>query len=90
MPSLFVRTFLLILAIFLILTGLIVLPLPIPFGALMIVMGVSILISTNDKAADWIRRYRVRHPKLNERLLGLERRLPERLARIVRRTSPLI
>jgi hypothetical protein len=82
------RISLLILAIVLIGAGLIVLPLPIPFGALMLVLGISLLIASNDTAAGWIRTWRVRNPRLNSRMLSLEARLPDWISRILRRTAP--
>ena len=51
MLAFFSRIFLLVLAIILIVVGLILLPLPIPFGLITIILGVSILISSNDTAA---------------------------------------
>jgi hypothetical protein len=82
------RISLLILAIVLIGAGLIVLPLPIPFGALMLVLGISLLIASNDTAAGWSRRWRVRNPRLNSRMLSLEARLPAWISKILRRTTP--
>jgi uncharacterized membrane protein HdeD (DUF308 family) len=83
------RISLLILAIVLIVAGLIVLPLPIPFGALiLLVLGVSLLIASNDTAAGWIRAWRVRNPRLNSRMLSLEARLPVWISKILRRTTP--
>jgi hypothetical protein len=82
------RISLLILAIVLIGAGLIVLPLPIPFGALMLLLGISLLIASNDTAAGWIRTWRVRNPRLNSRMLSLEARLPDWISRVLRRTAP--
>ncbi len=88
MPAFLSRIALLILAIALIITGLIVLPLPIPFGALMIMVGMTILISSNDTAAGWIRKWREQNPRLNNRISVLENRLPDKLGQILRRTTP--
>ena len=88
MLAFFSRIFLLVLAIILIVVGLILLPLPIPFGLITIILGVSILISSNDTAAEWVRNLRRRNPRLNGRLNALGRRLPARLSRIIHRTTP--
>lgn len=88
MSAFVIRIALFILAFLLIIVGLIVLPLPLPFGALMIIVGVTILISSNETAAGWVRNRRSQNPKLNGRLLVLEARLPGILGRILRRTTP--
>lgn len=83
------RISLLVLAIVFICVGLIILPLPIPFGALiMLVIGITLLIASNDTAAGWIRAWRVRNPRLNSRILSLETRLPGWISKILRRTTP--
>lgn len=88
MPAFLSRIALLILAVALIFTGLIVLPLPIPFGAAMIIIGMTILIASNDTAAGWIRKWREQNPRINQRILALEGRLPNRLRKILSRTTP--
>lgn len=82
------RIVLLILAVVLIFVGLVVLPLPIPFGAAMILTGLTILIASNDTAAGWIRKWREQNPRMNQRILALESRLPDKLGKILRRTTP--
>ncbi len=82
------RFALLILAIVLIVVGLIVLPLPIPFGAIMIVTGLGILIATNKWAAEWVRQRRMKSPRLDSWLAAAESRLPGKLSEILRRTAP--
>ena len=82
------RISLFILATVLIIAGVIVLPLPLPFGLLMLILGITILISSNDTAAGWIRTWRERNPRLNNRVLLLEGRLPDRISNILRRTAP--
>ena len=82
------RFALLVLAIALIAVGLVVLPLPIPFGAIMIVTGLGILISSNEGAARWLHNRRVRNPGMNSWLAAAENRLPGKLGDILRRTAP--
>lgn len=88
MSAVVTRFALLILAIALIVVGLIVLPLPIPFGAIMIVTGLGILVSSNEGAAEWVRRRRMKHPGMNRWLSVAEKRLPGKLAEVLRRTAP--
>lgn len=88
MSAALMRFALLILAIALIVVGLIVLPLPIPFGAIMIVTGLGILISSNESAAEWVRRRRTKHDRMNGWLAAAEKRLPGKLGEILRSTAP--
>jgi hypothetical protein len=88
MAALVTRAMLAVIAIALILVGLVVLPLPIPFGALMILAGVAILVSINAAAAEWVKGRRIRNPRLHRWLDAIETRLPGRLGDIVRRTAP--
>jgi len=88
MSAIVTRFVLLIFAILLILVGLVVLPLPIPFGAVMIITGLGILISSNATAAEWVKRRRLQNARFNDWLRVLEKRLPGRLGDVVRRTTP--
>jgi hypothetical protein len=88
MSAVLMRFALLIIAIVLIVVGLIVLPLPIPFGAIMIVTGLGILIATNQSVAEWVRRRRMKSPRIDGWLASAEMRLPGKLGQILRRTAP--
>jgi Kef-type K+ transport system membrane component KefB len=82
------RLVLAVLAVALIFAGLIILPLPIPFGAILIFIGLTILISSNTLAARWLKNRRIRNARLNNIVCTIETRLPGRLADIIRRTAP--
>ena len=72
----------------LILGGLIVLPMPIPFGALMIASGIVLLISASAAVALKVRSFRRRHRAANDAIQSVENKLPERWKKILQRTDP--
>ncbi|MBU2532166.1 MAG: hypothetical protein KKB37_05470 [Alphaproteobacteria bacterium] len=72
----------------LILTGLVVLPLPIPFGAIMIASGVVLLISASATAALWFKLLRSRSRRFNAFIQKAQIVLPRSLRDILRRTDP--
>lgn len=75
-------------AIILILTGFAIVPLPIPFGALMIAVGLTILIGSSRPFAAFVKARRSRSPRIH-RLLGfLENRSPARLRDVLKRSDP--
>ncbi|MEO1608460.1 MAG: hypothetical protein AAFR90_03775 [Pseudomonadota bacterium] len=79
---------LLIVAIVLIFLGLIILPMPIPFGAIMIVAGLVLLIYCSNTFARYIKGYRRRHPNLDGFIRKGQNRLPVSLQEIIKRTEP--
>jgi len=72
----------------LILVGLIVLPMPIPLGAIMIVIGLIWLISASSTVALYVKSYRRKHPKTDKIIRMVEPKLPETLQAILKRTDP--
>jgi hypothetical protein len=72
----------------LLLAGLVVLPLPLPFGLLMIVTGLVLLIANSVWAAGVLRRARGRSPRLNAGLRRAGGRLPRSLHRVLFATDP--
>ena len=82
------RPLLAILAIVLILLGLVVLPLPIPFGAIMIVTGLVVLVSVSATAAWAVRSFRQKHRDADAVIRSVEERLPDKLKRVFKRTDP--
>ena len=80
--------FRMVVAWFLIGSGLLVLPLPVPVGLLLIVVGVTILANDNRRLGAWVRRLRGRHPRFSARLQGLEPHAPGMVRRLLRRTDP--
>lgn len=76
------------LALLLMLAGLIILPLPLPFGALLLIVGCALLVSVNEAASLRFKQLRSDYPRLNRLVAPLERRLPGALGRAMRRTAP--
>ena len=75
-------------SITIILLGLIIPPLPIPLGALLIVIGATILIGSSETATEWVKTRRARNPRLHNLLSSAEKRPPGKLGDVIRRTSP--
>ena len=76
------------LAVMLIVIGLVTFPLPIPVGAVLIVLGFGLLISASTAVTVWLRRQRSRYPFLNKEFLWVEERLPSRIQQWLRKTDP--
>lgn len=72
----------------LILSGLIIFPMPIPLGAIMIAAGIVLLISASASVAIWLRSFRGRHKKTDQVIRSAEEKLPRSLKRILKRTDP--
>lgn len=68
--------------------GLVVLPMPIPLGAIMIACGLVLLISASSTVAHAIRGLRRRHPGANRVIQSVEDRLPEAWKKALRRSDP--
>ena len=77
-----------IFAVVLIGVGLIVLPMPIPLGAIMIVSGLVLLISVSATVALQLKSFRKNHSDVDGWIRIAEERLPERWKRIIKRTDP--
>jgi len=75
-------------AICLIVVGLIVLPMPIPLGAIMIVSGLVLLISVSTTVALQFKSFRRHHHDFDVWIRAAEERLPDRWKRILKRTDP--
>jgi len=75
-------------ALGLIIVGLIVLPMPIPLGAIMIVVGVVLLLSVSVTAVHLVRGFRTKHPRADRVVREVEDRLPETWRRILRQSDP--
>lgn len=65
----------------LVLLGLVVLPLPIPFGAVMIVGGLALMVWANPWIARWIRRWRRNSTRFDAAIGKVARFLPKWLQR---------
>lgn len=77
-----------IFGIILILSGLIILPLPIPFGLIMIVIGMSLLISHSAFFRSQFKKLRRRFVNFSERLNKLKPHLPSFARKMIEDTDP--
>lgn len=71
-----------------VLVGLVLWPLPIPFGLLLVLVGLMMLIPVSPATADAVKALRRRAPALDRWLKQLARRLPAPYRRILRKTEP--
>lgn len=74
--------------VFLLLAGLIVLPLPIPFGLIMITIGCTLLAPYVPAVQRLVRSMRGKWPELNERLLKYRHRFPPVVKSTIDKTHP--
>ena len=88
MLSKFIHLIASLFAIALILVGIVVTPLPIPFGILLILLGIALLITTNTAFALWLRNFRRRHPDMDEKLRKAQKWLPGFLRIPLDKTDP--
>ena len=75
-------------AIVLILVGLVVWPLPIPFGLPMVAVGLTIFVANSVWAASKVRAARQRWPRFNVGMRKTGRSLPRSIYRILASTDP--
>ena len=75
-------------AIFFILVGILVMPSPIPFGIVLILIGLSMLITTNAAFAFWLRHFRSRHPHMEDKIRKAQQWLPGFLRIPLEKTTP--
>jgi hypothetical protein len=83
-----VRLALTALAVVIILLGLIVFSMPLPFGAVLILTGCALLVSVSETAALRLTRLRTHYPRVNHVFASLEIHAPGALGRALRRTVP--
>lgn len=77
-----------IVAIALILVGIVTFPMPIPLGAVFILLGLGLLVTTNAAFALWLRNFRERHPDMEDKIRKAERWLPGPLRLPIDKTRP--
>lgn len=75
-------------ALALIVIGLILLPLPIPFGLLTFAAGITLLLSRSQRATLILKAWRLRWRRLDRGFRWVEDISPPRLGDIIRRTRP--
>ncbi|MDO6682969.1 MULTISPECIES: PGPGW domain-containing protein [unclassified Oceanobacter] len=77
-----------LLGIFFIIAGIIVTPLPLPFGLVMIVIGLSLLVSTVPRVREWLRQQRHRYREFSGRLNAIKSKLPGFARKLIEDTDP--
>lgn len=82
------RIFFDILGLIFIIAGIFIFPLPIPIGAILIVVGSVILIMTDERARVFVRRTRARSRRFDEIMRSAQIRAPRWIAREIKRTAP--
>lgn len=83
-----VRMTILVVGILLIVVGIPVTPLPIPFGLPMIITGFLMVASVSPGLQRWIRRQRERNPKLDGRIDGVRGKVPGFIRKLIDLTRP--
>ena len=68
--------------------GIASLPFPIPFGLLIMIIGLVLLLGNSVRAAETVRRARRRYPRLHNSLRRSGRRLPRSMHRVLASTDP--
>ena len=79
-----------VLGSFLIVTGLIVLPLPIPFGLIMLTIGFALLAPYIPAFQRLVKHLRTKWPKLNATLLKYREKFPPVIRRTIDKTHPTV
>lgn len=77
-----------VLGVFLVVSGAIVFPLPIPFGLIMMTIGFALLAPYIPVVQRLIRHLRTRWPDLNRTLMRLRHRFPPVIRRTIDKTHP--
>ncbi len=72
----------------LVLTGLIVLPLPIPFGLIMITIGCALLAPYIPALQHFVRRLRTKYPSLDQSLMRYRSKFPPVIKKTIDKTHP--
>lgn len=70
------------------LSGMVVFPLPIPFGLLMMTVGLVLLLTNSRWAPELLCWARIRWPRLDHSLRQAGRRLPRSMHRVLAATDP--
>lgn len=77
-----------VIAIFFIVIGIIITPLPIPLGLVCIVVGFLVLAYDNKRLTRHIRILRRKFPKVSNRLSGVENMKLGVIAKLLKKTNP--
>lgn len=60
---------------------------PIPVGLVLIAVGGALILSNSDRARDWVRERRRRHPRFDAFMVRAERVTPHPFDRILKQTD---
>ena len=60
---------------------------PLPFGLVLIAIGMALVLSNSDSAREWVRGKRQAHPGFNDLMTKAERVTPHPFDRILQRTE---
>ncbi len=77
-----------ILSLIFIISGIILFPLPIPFGLIFIITGLLLLVSSNRHVANYFKNYRKKHPKFDEKIRNIQIKTPSVIRKILEMTEP--
>jgi hypothetical protein len=86
MQGIIVRT----IAIFFIVLGLLTFPLPIPIGAISLLVGLSLLVSVSRRATRAVRQFRRKRPVLDKKMAAVEKKVPGFIRHALRKTRPRV
>lgn len=78
----------LMLGFILVVSGLIIMPMPIPFGLILIIIGLSVLISVLPQLKHQLRSLRQRYPKCSDQVQRTRRYLPQFARPLLDETDP--
>ena len=84
------RTVKFCIAVVMIITGIILTPMPIPFGILMIILGVALLATVSERVRKWITDLRTQFPAFSTALNNAKTRFPAGIQRLIEQTEPTI
>ncbi len=73
---------------FLVLAGMVVLPMPIPLGLIMIALGLALLAPYFKPVQKLVRNLRRKYPKMDDAMLRLKHRSPRVIQVTIEKTNP--
>jgi len=82
------RSFKVFLGVILVIVGIIVTPLPIPTGLLMIILGLSLLVTTVPQIRQWLKRQRKHYRETSGKLNAVKDKLPAFARKLIEDTDP--
>lgn len=77
-----------ILALVFLISGIILFPLPIPFGLIFILIGLMLLVSSNQQVANYFKKYRKSHPDIDEGIRHFKEKTPPIIRKPIEMTDP--